>query len=59
MTKRPVESLQASDLGFSVAPRINAAGRLRDISQGISCLLSEDINDSRRYAANLEKFNKE
>ena len=59
MTKRPVESLQASDLGFSVAPRINAAGRLSDISQGISCLLSEDINDARRYAANLEKFNKE
>jgi len=46
-------------LGFSVAPRINAAGRLSDISQGISCLLSEDINDARRYAANLEKFNKE
>jgi single-stranded-DNA-specific exonuclease len=59
LTKRPVESLQASDLGFSVAPRINAAGRLSDISQGISCLLSEDINDARRYAANLEKFNKE
>jgi len=46
-------------LGFSVAPRINAAGRLSDISQGISCLLSEDINDARRYASNLEKFNKE
>ena len=59
MTKRPIESLQASDLGFSVAPRINAAGRLSDISQGIRCLLSEDINDARRYAANLEKFNKE
>ena len=59
LTKRPVESLQASDLGFSIAPRINAAGRLSDISQGISCLLSEDINDARRYAANLEKFNKE
>ena len=59
LTKRPVESLQASDLGFSVAPRINAAGRLSDISQGISCLLSEDINDARRYAANLEKFNRE
>jgi len=59
LTKRPIESLQASDLGFSVAPRINAAGRLSDISQGISCLLSEDINDARRYAANLEKFNKE
>ncbi len=59
LTKRPIESLQASDLGFSVAPRINAAGRLSDISQGIRCLLSEDINDARRYAATLEEFNKE
>ena len=58
LTKRPVETLQASDLGFSVAPRINAAGRLSDISQGIRCLLSDDINDARRYAATLEDFNK-
>ena len=57
LTKRPIESLQASDLGFTVAPRINAAGRLSDISQGIRCLLSEDINDARRYASNLEEFN--
>ena len=58
LTKRPVETLQASDLGFSVAPRINAAGRLSDISQGIRCLLSEDMNDARRYATTLENFNK-
>ncbi|MCS5592210.1 MAG: single-stranded-DNA-specific exonuclease RecJ [Gammaproteobacteria bacterium] len=58
LTKRPVETLQASDLGFSVAPRINAAGRLSDISQGIRCLLSDDINDARRYAVTLEDFNK-
>ena len=57
LTKRPVESLQASDLGFTVAPRINAAGRLSDISQGIRCLLSEDMNDARRYAQTLEEFN--
>jgi single-stranded-DNA-specific exonuclease len=57
LTKRPIESLQASDLGFTVAPRINAAGRLSDISQGIRCLLSEDMNDARRYAQTLEEFN--
>jgi len=57
LTKRPIETLQASDLGFTVAPRINAAGRLSDISQGIRCLLSEDINDARRYAQTLEEFN--
>ena len=57
LTKRPIETLQASDLGFTVAPRINAAGRLSDISQGIRCLLSEDMNDARRYAQTLEEFN--
>ncbi len=57
LTKRPIETLQASDLGFTVAPRINAAGRLSDISQGIRCLLSEDMNDARRYAKTLEEFN--
>lgn len=54
--RRP-ETLQASDLGFSVAPRLNAAGRLSDISRGIRCLLSDDMNDARRYAAELEAFN--
>ena len=57
LTKRPIDALQASDLGFTVAPRINAAGRLSDISQGIRCLLSEDMNDARRYAQTLEEFN--
>ncbi|MDC3360013.1 single-stranded-DNA-specific exonuclease RecJ [Candidatus Thioglobus sp.] len=57
LTKRPINTLQASDLGFTVAPRINAAGRLSDISQGIRCLLSEDMNDARRYAQTLEEFN--
>ncbi|WP_416653139.1 single-stranded-DNA-specific exonuclease RecJ [Candidatus Pseudothioglobus sp. Uisw_086] len=57
LTKRPIETLQASDLGFTVAPRINAAGRLSDISQGIRCLLSEDMNNARRYAQTLEEFN--
>lgn len=51
------QTLQASDLGFSVAPRLNAAGRLSDISRGIRCLLTDDINDARRYAKELEDFN--
>jgi len=57
IANRKIESLQASDLGFSVAPRLNAAGRLSDISTGIRCLLSDDINDARRYAAELEELN--
>ncbi|SMN13128.1 Single-stranded-DNA-specific exonuclease RecJ [Bathymodiolus heckerae thiotrophic gill symbiont] len=57
IANRPAQALQASDLGFAVGPRLNAAGRLSDISRGIKCLLTDDINDARRYAAELEQFN--
>ncbi|BBB22587.1 single-stranded-DNA-specific exonuclease [Abyssogena phaseoliformis symbiont OG214] len=57
ISNRPSATLRASDLGFSVAPRLNAAGRLSDISRGIKCLLTEDMNDARRYAQELEVFN--
>ncbi len=59
IANRKAQTLQASDLGFSVAPRLNAAGRLSDISRGIKCLLSNNINDARRYAMELEQFNQE
>ncbi|MDC9714360.1 MAG: single-stranded-DNA-specific exonuclease RecJ [Gammaproteobacteria bacterium] len=57
IANRSAQTLQASDLGFAVGPRLNAAGRLSDISRGIKCLLTDDINDARRYAAELEQFN--
>jgi single-stranded-DNA-specific exonuclease len=57
IANRKAQTLQASDLGFAVGPRLNAAGRLSDISRGIKCLLTDDINDARRYAAELEQFN--
>lgn len=57
IANRPSATLRASDLGFSIAPRLNAAGRLSDISRGIKCLLSNDMNDARRYAQELEAFN--
>jgi len=57
IANRPAQTLQASDLGFAVGPRLNAAGRLSDISRGIKCLLTDDMNDARRYAAELEMFN--
>ena len=57
ISNRQTQNLQASDLGFSVAPRLNAAGRLSDISRGIRCLLTDDINDARRYAKELEELN--
>ncbi|KTF15661.1 single-stranded-DNA-specific exonuclease RecJ [Pseudoalteromonas sp. H105] len=51
--------LSASDFGFSLAPRLNAAGRLDDMSLGIACLLSADINQARRIASELDSLNHE
>lgn len=52
-------SLQASDLGFTVAPRINAAGRLDDIQMGIECLLTADAYHAEQLAARLDGLNRE
>jgi len=49
----------SSDLGFVVGPRINAAGRLEDISIGIECLLADDIGTALRHAAVLDQINGE
>ncbi len=54
---RPLERLTAADLGFAVAPRLNAAGRLDDMSLGIACLLSDDAAQARRTAAQLNALN--
>ncbi len=59
IANRKAQTLKASDLGFAIAPRLNAAGRLSDISLGIKCLLTDDINDARRYAQALEGFNQQ
>lgn len=56
---RAPEKLQASDLGFTVAPRINAAGRLDDIQVGIECLLSQDPDRVQQLAAQLDGLNRE
>lgn len=49
----------ASDLGFAVGPRLNAAGRLDDMTHGILCLLSEDAGQARQLAAELDQFNRD
>ncbi len=49
----------AADLGFAIAPRLNAAGRLEDISVGIECLLSDDAADAAAKAALLSNLNEE
>ncbi|STX28794.1 single-stranded-DNA-specific exonuclease [Legionella beliardensis] len=59
ITKRDCMRLRESDLGFAIAPRLNAAGRLDDMSLGIECLLCEDINQARKLAAHLDELNQE
>jgi single-stranded-DNA-specific exonuclease len=56
---RRFEQLTAADLGFAVAPRLNAAGRLTDMSVGIACLLADDPSEASRLAATLAKLNEE
>lgn len=51
--------ITAADLGFAVAPRLNAAGRLTDMSVGIACLLADDAGEVGRLAGMLAKLNEE
>ncbi|MBD1580855.1 single-stranded-DNA-specific exonuclease RecJ [Pseudoalteromonas sp. S16_S37] len=59
VSNRNAARLSASDFGFALAPRLNAAGRLDDMSLGIACLLSKDINQARRIASELDSLNHE
>jgi single-stranded-DNA-specific exonuclease len=54
---RNQQRLVASDLGYAIGPRLNAAGRLTDMALGIHCLLSEDIAEARTLAAELDTLN--
>jgi single-stranded-DNA-specific exonuclease len=49
----------AADLAFAAGPRLNAAGRLEDMSLGIACLLAESDLEAREIAANLDNLNRE
>jgi single-stranded-DNA-specific exonuclease len=52
------KKIVASDFGFALGPRINAAGRLDDMSYGINCLLAKDLASARVMAADLDDLNK-
>ncbi len=56
---RKAADLTASDIGFAVAPRINAAGRLEDMALGIECLLADDGERARELAEILHGINAE
>ena len=57
-SRRPA-AIVAADLGFAVGPRINAAGRLDDMSIGIECLLSQDPQRAMRLATQLQQLNQD
>ncbi|RKZ47832.1 MAG: single-stranded-DNA-specific exonuclease RecJ [Gammaproteobacteria bacterium] len=56
---RTLERVTAQDMGFAVGPRLNAAGRLSDMSLGIECLMSDDEMQARNMAVRLDDLNKE
>jgi len=58
VAKKNQQRLVASDFGFALGPRINAAGRLDDMSYGINCLLAPDLTSARAMASDLDDLNK-
>jgi single-stranded-DNA-specific exonuclease len=56
---RDSSRLVATDLGFVVGPRLNAAGRLDDMSLGIECLLTDSPQRARQIAVQLDSLNRE
>lgn len=59
LSNRDLTRAIASDLGFAVAARLNAAGRLDDMSLGIECLLTDDAGRAREIARTLDQLNQE
>jgi single-stranded-DNA-specific exonuclease len=59
VAKRDINTMVASDLGFAVGPRLNAAGRLDDMSIGIRCLLAGKVAEAQALAAELDALNRQ
>ena len=59
IAKRSRDTLTAADLGYAVGPRLNAAGRLDDMSIGIRCLLADAPAEALAIAARLDQLNVE
>lgn len=57
VAKRDLVTLQASDLGFAIAPRLNAAGRLETMSLGVELLICDDMQQARQLALELDSLN--
>jgi len=59
IAKRDPHKASAFDLGFGIGPRLNAAGRLADMSLGIRCLISESMEEALTLARELDRMNRE
>ncbi len=59
VAKKDPARVTSQDLGFTVGPRLNAAGRLDDMSLGIDCLLTGDAGKAKQIAAKLDSLNRE
>ena len=59
VARRNLSAVTAQDLGFGIAPRLNAAGRLADMTLGIRCLLSPGTAEAQRLAGELDELNTE
>lgn len=57
VSNKAPERLSCSDVGFNIAPKINAAGRLQDITIGVKCLLADNPDTAAKFADNLNEIN--
>jgi single-stranded-DNA-specific exonuclease len=58
VANRDYRKCQASDIGFAIGPRLNAAGRLEDMKVGIECLLAKSLDEAMPIAARLDQLNR-
>ncbi|MDD2720901.1 MAG: single-stranded-DNA-specific exonuclease RecJ [Gallionella sp.] len=59
VAKKSPAKVSSTDMGFTVGPRLNAAGRLDDMSLGINCLLTDDAARALQIAGELDTLNRE
>ncbi|MDC0182947.1 single-stranded-DNA-specific exonuclease RecJ [Nitrosomonadales bacterium] len=59
LCKKKFVDIKTSDLSYLIAPKINAAGRLSDMSIGIKCLISKNKNEAKMYAKKLNIINQQ
>ena len=59
VASRRADRLTPADIGFVLGPRLNAAGRLEDMSLGIRCLLATDETEALEFAKQLDQINRQ